>query len=64
VGIPEDPGHGAQRAEAGKAVRIPEMSMCWHPEVMPDFPGLCNCETPCGTRTSGDAALNWEKTQE
>jgi hypothetical protein len=60
--IPEDPMDRAQRAEARKAVRIPEASVFWHPEVMPDFSKHCNCETPCATRTFAEAALNFTHT--
>ena len=62
VRVPEDPADGVQGAEARKAVRIPEASVFWHPEVMPDFSEPRNRETPCATRTFGDTALNFTHT--
>jgi hypothetical protein len=58
VRVPEQPVDRAPRAEARKAVCIPEVAVFWHPKVMPDFSRGCNHETPCGTRMFGDSALD------
>jgi len=42
LGIPEIPYPSKGHRAGGQAVRIPEVSVCWDPEVIPPLSGGCN----------------------